>query len=141
MSSDGGGILQTAGNTFNQVAEGYDKTLGLGVGKELKKQLFPSPTSIDPTASAVTRISQAEKNIEGAASSGALDSQTAQDLRGQLAGQGNSYDYSTGQIGSIQSRLDSIASGTDPTVNDRLRLQNTLLNLKDRPGRSGLIGG
>lgn len=141
MSSDGNSVLDQAGFATQKYWEVLANPTKLSDNTEAVKNKISGPTHVDGNASAVTQISGVEQNIEGAAGAGAIDPQTAQELRGQLAGQGNSYDYSVGQIGSIQSRLDAIAAGADPTVNDRLRLQNTLLNLKDRPGRAGLVTG
>lgn len=107
--------------------------------------LFSGSHAPDGAAGAVSQVSQLEQNIYGGVNSGAIDPQTRTDLFNQLRGGENaqnvSYEDQAARIGSIQSRLDTIAAGKDLTVNDRTRLNANVLTLQDRPGRRGLLTG
>lgn len=112
------------------------------------KSAFSPGKKVDGAAGAVSQVAQLERNIQGGKDSGVVDSQTYTELLNQLhtgqsqaGGDLTSYEAMVPQIGAIQDRLDVIAAGSDTTVNDRQRLNYSLLNLKDRPGRSGLIMG
>jgi hypothetical protein len=112
------------------------------------KQTFAPGPKVDGAAGAVSQAAQLERNIEGGAKSGALDPQTREELFSllhtgseQRGGGVTSYEDMVPRIGAIQSRLDNIAAGADTTVNDRLRLNSSILNLRDRPGRAGLLTG
>jgi len=145
MSSDGNDVLSQVGNTAGAWYETAVNPTSAGKNLEKVKQTFSGPGAPDANADPVSQVAQLERNINGAKNSGALDEQTYNDLFNQLRGGVNSHSVSYNdqatRIGGIMGRLDQIAAGADPTVNDRQRLNSSLLQLKDRPGRAGLIGG
>jgi len=141
-------IMGTAGEWLKQdltTINPLDHLKNLGKKTEDIKKVFATPTKVDGAAGAVSQVAQLERNIEGGANAGAMDAQTKDDIYNELRGGANStsasYETQATRIGGIQSRLDDIAGGKDTTVNDRMRLNNALLNLKDRPGRGGLLTG
>lgn len=144
------------GDLFNPDPKNFliDRPLEILMGKGKKaddvKGVFSGPPKVDGAASGLSQTAQYERNIQGGASAGAIDSQTSQELMNELAtgestlasgGNHQTYEERAARGVGIQSRLDEIAAGKDTTVNDRLRLQNSLLSLRDRPGRQGLLTG
>lgn len=162
MSSGGGGgffdkplewIKEDIGHVFSpdmldprKAGDHYKNFLGKK-GNDLKSAFSPGK-KVNGAAGALSQVGQLGVNIQGGHTSGAIDDQTAKELWNELytgqseAGGGmTSYEAMVPRIGAIQERLDVIAAGSDTTVNDRQRLNHSLLSLKDRPGRSGLIMG
>lgn len=118
----------------------------LGIKKGFAKNLVaPEEKTINPNLGAVAQVAALEQNIEGGFASGAIDTQTRDEMYNELRGGINatdrSYEDQSGYVAGLQGRLNTIASGRDPTVNDRIRLNTNIMTLKDRPGRAGLLTG
>lgn len=149
MSSDGNSVLDQAVN----LGSAWNETIKNPLSAErnldkAKKAVFGAP-KINGAASSLTQTAEVERSIYGGAEAGAIDPQTRVELLNELTtgdrnlssgGNNQTYEERAARGVGISARLDQIAAGLDPTVNDRLRINNTLLNLKDRPGRSGLVG-
>lgn len=140
-----GGDLGSAIDWVHDKSESYLPGVKQANEKLGLKSSAPEAKTINPNLDAVNQAALLEQNIEGGFRSGAIDEQTRKELYHDWRGGQNeptlTYEQAAAGIAGIQDRLNTIASGKDLTVNDRIRLNSNIMTLRDRPGRAGLLTG